>query len=152
MTQDLNFTAAPDKVSAMLVNPDFAKYVGVEISATGFEAKEVEGGLTSRYQVSTPDKAKGILGPDFIVSETVTWESATRGRIAMNVEGVPATVDGPLTIVATPTGCTATYDADFTVKIPLIGKKIEQLAGQYLTKIVAACETVGNRWLASHAD
>ncbi|MDR0848821.1 MAG: DUF2505 domain-containing protein [Propionibacteriaceae bacterium] len=148
--QNLLFVASPEKVSAMLVNPDFAKFVGVEVGATGFEATQVEGGLTSRYQISTPRKASGILGPDLIVDETVTWESPTQGRLLLTVEGVPAKVDGALSLSPSPTGCTAMYDADFKVKIPIIGKKIEQLAGEYLTKIVAACETVGNRWLTSH--
>jgi len=48
------------------------------------------------------------------------------------------------------TGCVVTYDAEFMVRIPLFGKKIEDMAQKYLTQIISACERVGNNWLNSN--
>ena len=152
ITSTLSFIAPADQVAAMMVNPDFAEHVANEIKATSVTSTEVDGGLTSVFTMPSHDAAKRILGPKMTITETVIWsvvldDESRIGRLSLGVTGVPASAEGPLRLSPTPTGSQIIYDADLSVRIPLVGKKIEQMARKYLTDIIQACESVGNDWL-----
>jgi len=150
LTGTMTFAGSPERVTAMLVNPGFAKEVGIEIGATHFLAEDVEHGQKSTYIVGTPAVARRLAGVDLTISETITWESTTDGRMTLVADGFPMKCDGPLTLAATDTGCVATYDAQFVVRVPLIGPKLEKAASGYLTRVIGAVQKVGQRWLAAH--
>lgn len=152
LTGTMAFAGSPQRVSAMLVNPGFAKEVGLEIGATHFLAEAIDDGQKSTYVVGTPETARRLIGADLVINQTITWESPTLGRMRFAAEGLPLRCDGPLTISATPDGCQASYNADFVVRVPLVGPKLEKLASGYLTKVIAAVVKVGQAWLASHPD
>ena len=139
----------------MLVNPDFADHVGREIQATSVAVTPISKGLSAVFTLDSPDNARRILGPTLTLNETVTWEKrnddgSRPGRLTITVAGMPASADGQLCLRSTPSGATLVYDSTFTVKIPLVGKRIEEMTAQYLTSIIAACEKVGNNWLANN--
>lgn len=139
----------------MLVNPEFAQYVGEETHADNVTTSVLAAGLTSVLTMRTPQVARRVLGAQMTVTQTVTWDDPrdtdpVTGRMTLTVLGVPAQCDGPLSLASTPTGSTLSYDADFVVKIPLVGRKIEEMAAKHITSIMSACESVGNAWLASH--
>ncbi|MCL2784814.1 MAG: DUF2505 domain-containing protein [Propionibacteriaceae bacterium] len=151
----LTFTHPGDRVADMFVNPDFALHVGKEVDAENVTTSQIDKGLTSVFTIPSPDSVRKLLGPTMTVTETVTWEAprpdgSRRGRMTMSVTGMPAKTDGPLTLTPTATGCVVDYDAEFMVRIPLFGKKIEDMAQKYLTQIISACERVGNNWLNSN--
>ncbi|MDR0488850.1 MAG: DUF2505 domain-containing protein [Propionibacteriaceae bacterium] len=155
ITSTLSFTAAPNRVADMLTNPKFADHVGAEIKADNVTTTNLDDGMTSVFTMISPEAARKILGPTMTITETVTWQPASpngarTGRLTLSVAGVPATSDGPLRLGPTPSGSQMIYDADFSVKIPLFGKKIEKMAEQYLSNVIKACEKVGNEWLTSN--
>ena len=155
ITSTLSFIAPPDRVAHMLTNPKFAEHVGAEIKADNVTTTILTDGMTSVFTMISPEAARKLLGPTMTITETVTWQPASpsgarTGRLTLSVTGVPALADGPLRLGPTPTGSQVIYDADFAVKIPLFGKKIEKMAEQYLTNIIKACEKVGNEWLATN--
>ena len=152
----LSFAASCDRVADMLVNPLFAHHVAAEIRADNVTTTDIEGGLTAVFTLVSPSAARRFLGPNMTITETTTWEQPLAdgvriGRLTLSMAGVPARADGPLDLKPTPTGSLMVYDADFTVKIPLFGKKIEQMAETYLINIIQACESVGNKWLAENS-
>ena len=153
ITLTLTFTASCDRVADMLIDPSFAEYVGKEINAENVTTTSIPKGLTAVYTVAAPEKAGRILGSQMTLTETVLWDDdgdpdgSRTGRLTITISGVPASATGGIRLAPTPTGSTMAYDADFTIRIPLIGKKLEQMTQQYLTQIITACEKVGNQWL-----
>jgi carbon monoxide dehydrogenase subunit G len=152
ITSTLTFAAPPETVAAMLVNPAFYEHVAAEIHAQTVASTPVDQGLSTVFTVKTPEVAKRILGATMTVTQTVTWQPATppsEGDMTLKVAGVPAAAEGPLTLSPSDGGSSMTYNADFNVRIPLVGKKIEQMAQSNITRIMGAFETVGNAWLAT---
>jgi len=154
-TLTLNFTAPCDRVAAMLVDPEFAQYVGETLNAENVTVTSIPHGLTAVITVATPENAGKIFGHQMTITETVTWEDPPldgprKGRMTMSMSGLPASIAGPISLSPVPGGSTIVYIADFTVRIPLIGRKMEKMAEQYLTQIIQVCEKFGNQWLAEH--
>jgi len=157
ITSTLTFTAPPDRVAEMFSNPDFANHVGTELHADNVTVTQIDNGLTAVFTLATPQSASRILGRQMTLTQTtsftadVTPDGSRTGRLTMTLAGIPAAADGPLHLrPAGPAGSTMTYDADFVVRIPLVGQKIEQMAASNLEKAIATFEHVGNTWLADH--
>jgi carbon monoxide dehydrogenase subunit G len=154
ITSTLAFAAPPEAVAAMLVNPAFYEHVATEIHAQAVTSTPVDRGLSTVFTVTTPEVARRILGATMTVTQTVTWQAATppsEGHMTLKVAGVPAVAEGPLTLKTSDTGSSMVYNADFNVRIPLVGKKIEQMAQSNISRIMGAFETVGNAWLSTSA-
>jgi len=154
-TLTLNYAASCDRVAAMLVDPEFAAYVGEAAHANNTTATSIDHGLTAVLTMDTPDSARMLLGREMHMTQTITWEDpaadgSRQGQMSLNLSGVPVSLAGPLSLRPAPGGSTIVYDADFHVRIPLIGKKMEKKVEGYLEKIVHACEEFGNKWLADH--
>ncbi|MCL2736693.1 MAG: DUF2505 domain-containing protein [Propionibacteriaceae bacterium] len=152
ITSTLTFTAAGDRVADMLVNPDFAQFVGTNLNAVNTTTSAIDGGLTTVMTLVSPDGMSVFLGAHMSITQTTTWEAPlpdhTRtGRMTLSVAGMPAFMDGVLNLTPAPTGCVVVYDADFTVRIPLLGKKAEMMAEGYMERVLTASERLGNQWL-----
>ncbi|MCL2482718.1 MAG: DUF2505 domain-containing protein [Propionibacteriaceae bacterium] len=155
ITSSLTYIAPCDPVAKMLINPDFAKYLGTKLDAQKVTTELVDGGLQATLTVASPEGVGMFLGPTMDIIETLTWEPAAEdgsrtGRMIFALSGLPAALDGPLILHPTPTGCVIDYDAVFTVSIPIFGKKLEEMAESYLSKLVKSSEVLGNKWLAEH--
>ncbi len=153
ITSTLTFSATPDQVAVMMVDPGFSEHVGSEIHANNVTTSLLDQGLTTVFTLDTPESARRIIGAQMTVTETVTWQAAPvdgvrTGRMTITVAGMPAQADGPLRVGPDEAGATMVYQSDFTVRIPLVGKKIEQLAEKHISRIMKACEKVGNAWLS----
>jgi hypothetical protein len=154
ITSTMAFDASPPRVADMLINSDFAAHVAQEIKADKVTTTALADGLASVFTLRTPEEAKRFLGPVMTIKETLTWRESSgevrHGQLDLAIAGVPASARGPLELRPTSPGSELVYDCDFRVKIPLIGKKVEKLAEQYLSDIISACEKVGNEWLADN--
>ena len=151
----LNYTASCDRVAAMLVDPRFAAYVGEAAHANNVTATSIDHGLTAVLTMDTPDSARMLLGREMHMTQTITWEDSSadgsrQGQMSLTLSGVPVSLSGPLFLRPTPDGSTIVYDADFHIRIPLIGKKVEKKVEEYLEQIIHACEEFGNQWLADN--
>ena len=154
-TLTLNYAASCDRVAAMLVDPGFAAYVGEAAHANNVTVTPIDHGVTSVLTVDSPESARMILGHEMSITQTITWEDPSadgsrRGQMTMSLSGLPASLAGPLFLRPAPEGSTVVYDADFHVRVPLVGKKMEKKFEEYLEKIIHACEEFGNKWLADN--
>jgi len=154
-TLTLNFTGSCDRVAAMFVDPEFAVYVGEAAHATSTLVTPVDHGLTAVMTMDTPDSARKFLGREMHLTQTITWENPSpggsrRGQMSLTMSGAPISLTGPMLLNPTPDGSTIVYDADFHVRIPLVGKKLEGKVEGYLEQIIHACEEFGNQWLDQH--
>jgi len=151
----LNFAGSPERVALMLVDPDFSVRLGEEAEALNVETSCVPNGLVTTYSLATPDSGvvRTVLGPQMTWTQTLVWDpvnpDGTRpGRLTMTLSGVPAGADGTLLVSPAPAGSTVAYESDLTVRIPLAGPKLEQLAAGYLRDALSAIQRAGDIWLA----
>ena len=154
-TLTLNYTASCDRVAAMLVDPEFAAYVGEAAHANNVSVTPIDRGVSSVLTMDTPDSARMLLGREIHMTQTITWEDpradgSRQGQMSLNLSGVPVSLAGPLSLRPAPDGSTIVYDADFHIRIPLVGKKIEKKVEEYLEQIIHSCEEFGNKWLSEH--
>jgi len=154
-TLTLHYTAGCDRVAAMLVDPEFAAYVGKAANANSTEVTSIDHGVTTVMTMDTPDSARLLLGKQMHLTQTVTWEDPSpdgsrQGQMSLTMSGAPISLAGPMLLQPAPEGSTIVYDAEFHIRIPLVGKKLEGKVEGYLEQIIQACEEFGNKWLAEH--
>ena len=158
ISSTLAFAAAPDRVAAMFIDPGFATWLGSEVGALNVTATPLERGLSAVYTIASPEAAALFLGPHMTLVQTTSWDESpaadkTRGgRLTMSLDGLPASADGPLSLTPTPTGSEVTYAADFHVRVPVIGGKLEKLVGANLTKLLDSLGRIGTSWLDQHPE
>ncbi len=130
-----------ETVFSVLCNPEYLKkkfeYTGarnIEI----IECREKDGLFViknSREIPSTPPGfAKKFVKPWNRVVGTDTWHNfmspEKHGTFVVDIQGVPVNFSGSLELVPTDSGCDYVINFNVTVKIPLIGSKLEKLAQQ----------------------
>jgi len=153
ITSELAFAGAPARVAAMLADPDFATHLGEELHAENTTVSALDGGLAAVYSLPTPEVAARVLGRTMTLTQTTTLDPEARpdgtrtGRLTMTLAGIPAKADGPVTISPTEAGSAMRYEADFVVRIPLVGRRVEQLGVDNLQKAINTLQRVGNDWL-----
>ncbi|MRH87161.1 DUF2505 family protein [Nocardia sp. SYP-A9097] len=96
-----------------------------------------------------PAQVTAVRPGDLVIPRTETW-NGSGGTVEAHVDGVPATVNGTLTMKESGTGSDFTVDAVIEVKIPLFGKKIEAAIQGHLTELLEREAEFTDNWLRSH--
>ena len=151
MTSTLSFAAPPETVAAMFIDPEFAARLATAMHAENFTVTIIDNGLTAVYTIPSPEVTKKLLGATMTVTQTTAWDMTTgpvrTGRLTMSVTGMPAVSDGPLRLEASEGGASLVYEADFVVSVPLVGRLLEEMASQNLSRMLGALQQVGDAWL-----
>lgn len=149
------YDAPADAVAAMLSDSAFREEVCTNQRATAFnvsvegtvEAKDVRIEMTQPTD-RVPSFAKKIVGNETTIVQTETWSSPTHGEILVTIPGKPGEMRGTATLVEVDGVTTETVDLQVTVKIPLVGGKIEELLAKLLGSAMRAEERTGKAWLS----
>ena len=149
------FDTSPDKLLEVLLDPDFQvarEKVQGSVSATVKDLRRTD--AEYNYEVHTVDYAKTLTGIDRKKTETATctyeWD-LSRMRCVwdwVGPHGRKARTWGNLRI--SPAGGGATMDLDFNIdiKVPLVGKKIENLVLKEVEPGWVRYENVIREWLS----
>jgi uncharacterized protein YndB with AHSA1/START domain len=156
-----HFNGDVDSVYALVTDPEFlerkfaaggAKDVSVDHEDTP------DGGvlLTIRRHVTVdlPGFAKRFIQPTNALLQTETWQQAGPGepatcRYRVDVQGVPAHIDGTMTLTPDGDGTRQDIQAKVKVSIPMVGGKLEKLAVDSGTKLLADEAEFTNHELAT---
>lgn len=103
---------------------------------TILECEQKNGFFVIKSQQEVPSNppgfAKKFVKPWNLVIGTDTWQNyegeTKTGTFNVDVKGIPIRFTGKLELKPTKTGCNYAISFDVTVKIPLIGGKLEKLA------------------------
>lgn len=150
-----DFAADPLAVYTMLTDREFLAAVAQESGAVSHEESVVDGTTKTTMELpNTPDLAK-FAGKTMTVVQEVTWGPATddgarTGQLSLNIPGQPVSMPGTVTLAPGGRGTLVTVAGDLTVKIPLLGKKIEKAAAPAILEGIGVQQRVGDRWLAEH--
>ncbi|MEO9323122.1 DUF2505 domain-containing protein [Nocardioides sp. C4-1] len=151
----LTYDAAPDAVFAMLADPAFREkvcaaqdVVSADVRLTpsgdGFELEMDQ----VQHTAGLPAIARKITGDTTEVTLTESWSSSTHGTLDVVTPGKPTTASGTITLAATGTGTTETVELEITVKVPLVGGRLEGLMAENIKSHMDVEHTVGAAWLA----
>lgn len=149
------YDAPADAVAAMLSDASFREEVCTNQRATAFNVK-VDGDVTSkdvRIEMTQPTDrvpsfAKKIVGAETTILQTEKWSSLTHGDVHITIPGKPGEMRGTATLVEVDGVTTETVDLQVTVKIPLVGGKVEELIAKLIGSALRAEERTGKAWLS----
>jgi len=150
------YDAAPARVFAMLIDPEFldSMFTGPQdlphkISVTGAHT-------VLRVDSPAPRQVKRYVGDTLHVTMDLNWSDQTEadgsrsGPFRVTVLRTPTGVNGTATIAPDGDGTTVTYDGEFTVRVPVLGTKMEKMASPQVTRVLDVQQEAGRAWLAAH--
>lgn len=150
-----DFAAPTTAVFTMLTTAEYLRRVSD--AARAAEAEETVTGTVTRTRraLPAPEPLQAVTGPTVTVTQVIDWGTpdaagAHRGRIRITVEGQPARMEGTARLVPTPSGSRVQISGEFEVKLPLFGRKVEELCAPMITDAIGVEQTVGAGWLAEY--
>jgi len=148
-----HYDASPATVHAMLADPAFWQFV-LEGQTQTLEVGAVPDGVSMKLGVRAPSQVRPITGETLVFVLTATWQlgddGVWAGPIVIDAGKLPGSFSGTTTVGPDGAGAQVTYSGDFTIKVPLIGKTIEQKAVPYATGALNGQQAKGIEWLATH--
>ena len=151
------YDAPAAEVFAMLTDPAWREKVGTAqgvVSSTVTVTPEGPDGAGSRVVIDQvqntaglPAIAKKIAGETTRAVVTEVWASPTTGTIEILAPGKPTKAVGTVSLVAEGDTTRHVTDLEVTVKVPIIGGKLEQLMADNIDKGMEIEEAVGAAWL-----
>ena len=151
----MTYDAALADVSAMLDDPAYRD-----------EVIRAQGGTNGRFEIETdgdvttavvdmvqpaaglPSFATKFVGSEINIVQREEWTSAEYADLHVTIPGKPGQMAGSITLVEDGGTTTETVDVEITVKIPLVGGKIEKLIAEMLRKALRAEEQVARSYLS----
>lgn len=150
----LEFEADPKTVYQMMTDQGWLEELAASLDARtrGIDVA----GTTTRVQlaVDAPEQVRSFVGATLDMDQTVTWsEPAADGSrtatMVIQVPGKPVSVDGNARLYPGGRGTVVEYTGELTVKVPFLGKKIEQQAAPHVKRAIDAQQQAGDDWLAA---
>jgi uncharacterized protein YndB with AHSA1/START domain len=151
----LRYDATPDEVYAMLADPAFREKVCAAQEVVTYEVRLTPSGdgfvLEMDQEQNTaglPAIAKKIAGDTTKAVVAETWADRAGGTLDITAPGKPTSASGTITLAADGGGTTETVELEVTVKVPVIGGKLENLMADQIKSGMDVEHTVGAAWLA----
>jgi len=97
-----------------------------------------------------PPFAKMFVGEDIRIVQREDWGDQTGATVALDIPGKPGRFDGVMSLAPDQggDGSVETVSGDVTVKVPMIGARLEGLVSDLLHSALEHEEAVGRAWLA----
>jgi carbon monoxide dehydrogenase subunit G len=164
--KEFTYNAPAADVYAMILDPAFqarrSKVGKPERADVSVVPGPGDGGTVTLVRVialNLPAFIKKIAGVRFTLTEVQKWPdsagTAAQGRagtLDATVKGYSGGAHGTLRLSETAGRTTVAVSVDITVKIRVIGGKIEQVAAGMLDKLLARDQKIGRDWLKGKRD
>ena len=151
LTKTLTYDASAEAVAAMLDDTGFREEV-LERQRVVRGSVSIEGDHVTVEQVRSSDDipsfARSFVGDEILIVQTESWTSPTSADVRLAIPGKPGEAVGTLELVESGGTTTESIDLDLTVKIPLVGGKIEKLIAGIFSSALDVEQRVGREWLA----
>jgi hypothetical protein len=151
LSKTLTYDAPAEAVAAMLDDPAFREAV-LERQKVERGSVEIDGDHVRIEQVRSgadlPSFARKFAGDEITIVQQETWTSATADDIALQNPGKPGEAVGTLVLTESGGTTTETVDLVVSVRIPLVGGKVEGLIADMVGHALDREHEVGVEWLA----
>lgn len=155
LRHELTYDAPPSEVFAMLADPAFREAVS---EAQGVVSHDVEvtpqgdGFTLVNDQVQRteglPSFARKFAGSTTRAVQREDWADGSGGSLVIEAPGKPSDIRGSIALEPAGTGTTEVVTLAVTVKVPLLGGKLEGLLVDQIRAGIDVEHQVGRRWLA----
>jgi hypothetical protein len=151
-----------EKVFAAMTNKEYLEARLREIGGPGSALLDHEATPESaRYELKQglaeqdlPPIVGKVMNGDLAIIRTETLNRTQPGRYSGDVDvaipGAPASASGSMALADEGAGSLFEVRADVTVKVPLIGGKIEEIVADQVRRLLEAETEFTVRWLGSH--
>jgi Protein of unknown function (DUF2505) len=153
MSRQFDYHAASefpaDRVFATMVDADalrarLAELGGRNAALLEHQASADGARFRVRHGLNTddlPPSIRGFVPENFVIDRLETWTRPGEGRYDgtadVAVPGTPASAIGRMKLVDTAGGSTLHVSTDITVRVPLLGGRIESSVGEQITSLLA---------------
>lgn len=152
LSYDLTYDAPIDTVMEMLLDPAFREAVCDAQHATSRKVESAPPVMHVEYTQQVrgiPSFAAGIVGDTINVVQDEQW-SGHDAKVTIQIPGKPGGVAGTFTVAERDGRTVQSARLDVTVKMPLVGGKLESVIVDLFLKALKREERTGGEWLASH--
>ncbi|MFC2777429.1 MAG: DUF2505 domain-containing protein [Pauljensenia sp.] len=156
-TQSICYPASADEVVAMYLAPAYLERRFGAFLVEGSARIRVEGQRITldgecRPELIPAAAARFVASP-LRVTFTEEWasdEARARSRSSVTVDGAPVSVEATSTLAASEGGCTREVVGSVSVRVPLLGGRIEREAVARLGGVANREEELAAAWLEEH--
>jgi hypothetical protein len=152
---EIRYDASPDDVYAMLSEPTFRERVCAAQHAHDSEVDIAPDGDGMKVVVDQKRPADGIpqfarkfVGDEIHIKQVEDWSDRSAAKLSVEIPGKPGHLRGTVGVAGDGEGTVETVTGEITVKIPLVGGKLEALIADLLESALQQEEKVGRAWLA----
>ncbi|MGL5405670.1 MAG: DUF2505 domain-containing protein [Propionibacteriaceae bacterium] len=150
-----DFAATPDAVITMLTDRAFIEEV---CRAGGVATPDI---ATDNYHTSytfafpAPALVKKFTDATVRLTADTNWSDAASdgsrdGILTISASGLPMKAGGTATLRPDGRGTVIDYRGDFSVTVPIIGKKIEKQATLFIPEAFQLLQEVGDKWICKY--
>ena len=155
MPRSIDYRAASphpaQRVYATMVDKDVLEKRLVQMGGPGAALQEYEPNgdgvrYTLRHGIDSRDLppmvTKLIPGGDVVIKRTETWAPSAQGGFEgtgrVSIAGTPATAKARMRLTDTDGGSELVVDVEVTVKVPIVGAKVEEAVGEQIRQLLEA--------------
>ncbi|MDR7252675.1 hypothetical protein J2X46_001651 [Nocardioides sp. BE266] len=150
LTKQLTYDAPAEAVAAMLDDQAFREEVLRQQKVVRGSAT-IDGDLVTIEQVRSsadlPSFAAKLVGDEIVIVQKETWTSPTGCDVELSIPGKPGEAVGTMELVESGGTTTEQVDLVLSVRIPLVGGKIESLVAGLFKEALDIEHRVGVEWL-----
>ncbi len=150
LTKQLTYDASAEAVAGMLDDPGFREKV-LEQQRVVRGSVTVDGDVVTIEQVRSADDipsfARSFVGDEILIVQTENWTSPNSADVRLAIPGKPGEAVGTLQLVESGGTTTESVELDISVKIPLVGGKIEKLIAGIVGTALDVEQRAGREWL-----
>ncbi len=151
LSKQLTYDAPAAAVAAMLDDAAFREEVLARQKVARGSVR-IDGDLVRIEQVrpagDIPSFARKLVGDEIVIVQTETWTSPTSADVELAIPGKPGEAVGTLRLVESGGTTTQVMDLDLSVRVPLVGAKLEKLVAGLFSDALDVEHRVGVEWLA----
>ena len=151
LEKKLAYDASAQAVAAMLDDVAFREEV-LRRQKVLRGSVDIDGDVARIEQVHSgrdvPSFARKFVGDEIVIVQTETWTSATTADVEIAIPGTPAGAVGTIALTESDGTTTEVVDLAVSVRIPLVGGKVEGLVADLVRAALDREHEVGVEWLA----
>jgi hypothetical protein len=150
LTKQLTYDAPAEAVAAMLDDVAFREEV-LERQKVVRGSAAIDGDVVTIEQVRSGDDLPGFarkfVGDEITIVQKETWTSPTACDVELSIPGKPGEAVGTMELIESGGTTTESVVLDLTVRIPLVGGRIEALIAGLFKEALDIEHEVGVEWL-----
>lgn len=152
LTYRHSYPGTPEEVVALLRKEEFISDVAQHAGATSHAVQITEDATRIDMTLSVPGDVARFIGGSVHVSQTFKWaepdaDGTRRGTVDVAVKGLPVNVDAIGVLRPVTDGCEGVYEGELNVRIPLVGRKVEQQVKPFIDDAFSGIERRAQEWL-----